>query len=156
MRLRPVEEEDLETFFAHQQDREALYAAAFTPPDPADREAFDAHWGRIRRDPSVSINAVIDTGTLAGHVASYESDLGREVTYWLGRDHWGRGVATEALGLFLAGEDGPVHARVAADNGASCRVLEKCGFDRIGESVHFAHARGDEIPEYVYRRLPER
>ena len=35
-------------FFRQMNDPEALRMAAFTPKDPADRDAFDAHWERIR------------------------------------------------------------------------------------------------------------
>src|SRR5215218_9325330 len=50
----------------------------------------------------------------------------REVTYWIGRSYWGKGIATDALTAFLAVERSrPLHARVASDNVASRRVLEK-------------------------------
>jgi len=47
-----------------------------------------------------------------------------EVTYWLGRDFWGRGLATQALKRMLhLVVDRPIFARAAADNIGSIRVL---------------------------------
>ena len=53
----------------------------------------------------------------------------RLVSYWIGKEHWGKGVATRALAAFLhIVTERPLHARVAKHNVASIRVLEKCGF----------------------------
>jgi RimJ/RimL family protein N-acetyltransferase len=45
--------------------------------------------------------------------------------------------------------DRPLHARAAADNIASVRVLEKCGFVVTGHDRGFANARGTEIDEVL-------
>jgi RimJ/RimL family protein N-acetyltransferase len=79
----------------------------------------------------------------------------REVTYWIGRSHWGKGIATSALRAFLAVDlSRPLHARVAYDNVASRRVLEKCGFRFIATERSFAQARSAEIEEQVLRLEP--
>src|SRR5262249_40097648 len=71
-------------------------------------------------------------------------------SYWVGRDHWGRGVATRALAAFVGGLAArPLYARAAADNMASIRALEKCGFVLVGRERGFANARGAEIEEVV-------
>ena len=150
--LRAVEDVDLSVFFSHQQDAEAVHMAAFVSKDPSDRAAFDTHWERIRAHPSVAIRTILRDGRIAGHVASFEQEGTREVTYWIGRDHTGRGVATAALKAFLECDDTrPMHARVAKDNRGSIRVLEKCGFETVGEERGFANARGEEIDELVMR-----
>ena len=65
---------------------------------------------------------------------SFEREGRREVGYWIGRDHWGRGVATAALVAFLGEETTrPLHAGVEPQNGGSLRVLAKCGFAVCGE-----------------------
>ena len=80
------------------------------------------------------ILTVVAGGEVAGYVLSFERDGRREVGYWIGRDHWGRGVATAALVAFLGEEKArPLHAGVLPANGASLRVLEKCGFAVVGE-----------------------
>jgi len=59
-----------------------------------------------------------------------------EIGYWLGRDHWGRGYATEIAGLLVdAGRHYgfyQLQATTADDNLASGRVLNKNGFGVIG------------------------
>jgi RimJ/RimL family protein N-acetyltransferase len=74
----------------------------------------------------------------------------REVTYWIGRSYWGKGIATNALKAFLAVDRSrPLYARVASDNVASGRVLEKCGFCVIATERNVAEARSAEIEELV-------
>ncbi|GAB4579398.1 MAG: hypothetical protein Fur0022_21360 [Anaerolineales bacterium] len=63
---------------------------------------------------------------------------------------WGKGIATEALPLFLEIQTvRPLYARAVKDNFGSIRVLEKCGFVKIGEDKGFANARGMEVEEVV-------
>ena len=74
----------------------------------------------------------------------------REVSYWLGKESLGRGIAIQALSLYLEIIIlRPLYARVAKDNLGSVRVLEKCGFGSIGTDKGFANARGKEIEEVI-------
>jgi RimJ/RimL family protein N-acetyltransferase len=152
--LREVAPGDLPVFFRQQLNPEAIFMAAFTAKDPADEAAFAAHWRRIMADPAVVIRAVLADEQVAGYVTSYEEGGRTEVSYWLGREFWGRGIASAALQAFLAGAQPtrPIYARAAKDNPASLRVLEKCGFAVVGEDRGFANARGAEIEEFVLRR----
>lgn len=148
--LRDVTEEDLPVFFEHQRDRSANHMAAFTARDPEDRAAFLAHWARILGNTTVLNRTVLVDGKVVGYVASFEQDGHREVSYWLGREHWGRGLATRALSAFLKQvKVRPLHARVAKDNLGSLRVLRKCGFVITGEDKGFANARGTETEEFL-------
>jgi RimJ/RimL family protein N-acetyltransferase len=150
--LREVIDSDLPVFFQHQQDQEAVQMAAFTSEDPSDRAAFDAHWARIRASETVINRAVEVDGKLAGHVASFEMFGEREVTYWIGREFWGQGIATAALHAFLKVDTTrPLYARAAKDNTRSIRVLEKCGFIFIGEERGFANARKAKIDEVILK-----
>jgi RimJ/RimL family protein N-acetyltransferase len=161
VRLRDVCEADLGVFYGHQLDPLATAMAAF--PTRL-RDAFFAHWRRILADPGALTQTVLVDGHAAGHVLSWEHDGVREVGYWLGREHWGRGVATEALRLFLRTiPQRPLHAHVAAHNIASRRVLEKCGFRVIDGGVALLDETGtrvapedraavrDEVEELVLR-----
>jgi RimJ/RimL family protein N-acetyltransferase len=128
--------------------------AAFTSKDPTNREAFMAHWARIINDEATIIQTILCNGQVTGYISSYphEGEGKPEVSYWLDKAYWGHGIATEALLAFLSRlKARPVYARVAADNAASSRVLEKCGFVRIGTNRDFANARGQEIEEVLLK-----
>jgi RimJ/RimL family protein N-acetyltransferase len=75
------------------------------------------------------------------------------VTYWIGRQDWGQGIATRALKEFLTGIETtrPLSARAASDNAGSIRVLEKCGFTHVGVDRGFAHGRNEETEEAILR-----
>jgi RimJ/RimL family protein N-acetyltransferase len=150
--LREVEQDDLPTFFAQQLDPEAIRMAAFTVADPSDREAFDAKWRRILASEETTTRTIVVDDEVAGSVSKYrDPDLpGPEVTYWLGREFWGKGVATLALAGFVeVVTERPLYGRCAADNVGSRRVLEKCGFVFVREDRGFSNARGEEIAEVV-------
>ena len=153
--LRDVVDDDLPLFFDFQLDPDANHMAAFTAKDPTDREAFTAHWNKIMVEPTNIIRTIVCDGQVVGSVSSYVDSGKPEVTYWIGRAHWGKGIATRALTDFLAQANTtrPIYARVAKDNLGSRRVLEKCGFQVIGEMKGFANARGEEIEELVLELL---
>ena len=147
--LREVHDSDLPVFFRQMNDPEALHMAAFVPKDPADRDAFDAHWARIRSSSDV-VRTVLADGDVVGSAAVYGVPGEREVTYWVDRSYWGKGIATAALRALLAEvPDRPLYARAASDNAGSLRVLDKCGFRAVASARGFARARGAEIDETV-------
>lgn len=129
--LRAVEEADLPILFEQQLDPEATRMAAF----PArDRDAFMAHWSKILAEADVAPRAILLDGSVAGYICSFDLSGEREVGYWVGREHWGKGVATRALRIFLDEQrDRPLYAHVAKHNVGSIRVLEKCGFAVLRE-----------------------
>ncbi|HEX3052640.1 MAG TPA: GNAT family N-acetyltransferase [Aggregatilineaceae bacterium] len=131
IQLREVIDADLPIFYAHQNDPDANRMAAF----PArDWESFMAHWARIRADERIILRTVLFEGEVVGNVVSFEQSGQREVGYWIGREWWGRGIATQALTAFLdVVGTRPLLAYVVKHNSGSIRVLEKCGFVRVGE-----------------------
>lgn len=150
--LRPVEDGDLDTLFEQMRDPEAVRMAAFTPEDPDDRNAFDAHIARVRSSPGNTPRAVTVDGRLAGSIASFTAAGQTEVTYWIDRAAWGKGIATRALALLLElVTTRPLHARAASDNAGSLRVLQKCGFKVVGTEKSFATARNEDIEETILR-----
>jgi RimJ/RimL family protein N-acetyltransferase len=131
--LRDVSESDLAVFFEHQLDPDANAMANFAPRD---RDAFTAHWNRILGDETVLTKTILADGQVAGNVVSWRRAGARLVGYWIGKDFWGRGIATRALSAFLDYDTArPLHAHVARHNAASIRVLEKCGFTISGEDT---------------------
>jgi RimJ/RimL family protein N-acetyltransferase len=145
--LRDVHEADLPILFEHQRDDEAAWMAAFPSRDWT---AFEAHWARILADETLSKKTVLVDDVVAGNVVSFGSDGRREVGYWIGREYWGRGVATRALAAFLDHvRERPLYAHVAKHNAASIRVLEKCGFEICGEDRNFAVLDGEPVTGVV-------
>jgi RimJ/RimL family protein N-acetyltransferase len=128
--LREVDPGDVPVFFAHQADDVASRLAAVASRD---REAHAAHLAKIMADPEVLIRTIDVDGAVAGQVLSFPRDGVREVGYWLGREYWGRGLASAALAEFLVVDRRrPLHGVVAEHNVASRRVLECNGFLLVG------------------------
>jgi RimJ/RimL family protein N-acetyltransferase len=119
-----------------------------------EREAHDAHWAKIRADPDNYMRTVEADGTVAGNVLSWHGDEGRLIGYWIGREFWGKGVATAAVSAMLDEiDERPLIAFVAPQNVGSIRVLEKCGFVRVGEDEEGFVFRLDAAAEPPARAL---
>ena len=146
--LRSVEDEDLDVFFDHQADRQAVEMAAF----PArDKDQFAAHWARVRADDTLVVRTIVADGKVAGHIGSWPDDGQRLLGYWLGREFWGRGVATQALAQLVDEVPvRPLYAHVAVHNVGSIRVLEKCGFRRDRAQEGNAPTPDDGVEELIF------
>ena len=117
-----------------------------------DKAAFAAHWDKILKATQNINRTIVAGGQVAGYIACFPLEGHLEVTYWLGREFWGRGLATQALQRLLQlVVERPIYARAATDNLGSIRVLQKCGFKIIGNDKGFAHGRGEETEEYILR-----
>jgi RimJ/RimL family protein N-acetyltransferase len=149
--LREVRARDLPIFFAQQLDPAVNWMVGFASRNPTDRAAFDAHWARIMADPTITLRTILEGDRVAGNIVSFPADGALDVGYWLGREFWGRGIATHALRQFLAiVTRRPLYAHVVFDNHASRRVLEKCGFRLTGAGHAFSEARGDLVEELKF------
>jgi RimJ/RimL family protein N-acetyltransferase len=149
--LRDMREEDFSFLFEYQLEPAARHMAAFTSKDSLDREAYIERWGRLQSDHTVMSKTLVLDGSVIGMIASFERLGQREVTYWLGQEYWGRGLATSALSQFTRLlQPRPLYARAAKDNIASIRVLEKCGFTLAGEDKMFSNARGEDVEEVIF------
>jgi RimJ/RimL family protein N-acetyltransferase len=149
IQLRNVQESDLSIFFEQQRDPLANQMAAF----PArDKDAFMAHWAKIMEDETIILQTILFKGQVAGNLVSFELSGQREVGYWLGREFWGKGIATRALSEFLKQvKERPLYAHVARHNIASLRVLEKCGFTIQGEEKNFAVIQGEPVEGLILK-----
>ncbi|MEO7070962.1 MAG: GNAT family N-acetyltransferase [Nostocoides sp.] len=148
VRLRSVEDGDLDVFFDHQRDPQAVEMAGF----PArDKVQFAAHWARLRTDDTLLVRTIVADGLVAGNIGCWQDDGQRLLGYWVGREFWGRGVATQALAR-LADEVSirPLYAHVAVHNLGSIRVLHKCGFRRDRAQEADAPASEDSIEELIF------
>ncbi|GGB42977.1 GNAT family N-acetyltransferase [Fictibacillus barbaricus] len=152
VKLRDVTEEDIPIFFEQQLDSTANYIAAFTAKDPSDKDTFMDHWTKIIADETITIKTIIFNGQVSGHISNFEQFGEPEVSYWIGKEYWGQGIATKALSEFLNYiKIRPLFARAAKDNIASIRVLEKCGFRIISEDKGFSNARGKDVEEFILK-----
>lgn len=153
--LRDLDDDDLDAIFEMMRDRVAVEMAAFTAADPDDRAVFDEWIARERAAPDVALYVVTENGGFAGTAALFSADGDREVTYWIARHAWGRGVASEALRILVSREpERPLFARVAAENAASLAVLTKAGFTEVSRDIEFAPGVGREVEEIVMVLVP--
>jgi RimJ/RimL family protein N-acetyltransferase len=147
IQLRDVIDTDLPIFYEQQLDPEATRMADFPSRK---RDTFMSHWSKIMADTSVQAKTILFNGEVAGNMVCFEQLGEREVGYWLGKEYWGKGIATQALEEFLKTiEPRPLYAHVAKHNIGSRRVLEKCGFTVVGEDRFFSEVFGKNIAEYI-------
>ena len=140
-------ETDLPDFYQHQREPEATEMALF----PArDRDAFDEHWRKVLANDAVTKKTIVHEGRVAGNIGCWEQDGRRLVGYWIGKEFWGKGLATRALAeLIEEVKTRPLHAWVATTNVGSIRVLEKCGFVATGSRSEFDERFGRQIKELL-------
>lgn len=154
LKLRPSEKSDLEFFFQFQLDKEATYLAAFTPKDPTDKKAYLEKYSKHMDDPTINMQTILINEIIVGSIAKFEIEGDTEITYWIDRNFWGKGIATAALKTLLTIENiRPIFGRVAFDNFGSQKVLENCGFIKISTDKGFANARQTEIEEFIYKLI---
>jgi RimJ/RimL family protein N-acetyltransferase len=154
--------------FEQQRDPASIEMAAV---QGRDWDAFLAHWEKNLADPTVVLLTILFDGQVAGSVVSWVNDEGRNVGYRIGREYWGKGIATRALRALLSPdgaasgsampatraltervrllETRPLVAHVAKHNTASLRVLQKCGFAIASEGTFPFGAPGEVVEEFV-------
>ena len=135
----------------------------------ADIAETDAYLHAVMRDDEASFRLrynlmVVEraTGEAAGSVGLHVIDGGEGgahygLGYFIRRDLWNRGYATEAVGAALdycfAGDGFRVTASCLAENLGSRRVLEKCGFVQEGLLKRHTWHDGQWKDCAVYGRL---
>lgn len=150
--LRKTEKGDLETLFEFTLDAEANYLAAFTAINFQDKDAYLNKHSKLLEDTKVNNQTIMLDDVIVGSIAKFEMLGNNEITYWIDRKHWSKGIATNALQIFLSIEiSRPLFGRVAFDNYGSQKVLERCGFIKTGSEKGFANARQSEVEEYIYK-----
>lgn len=141
--LVPVSEEHLDDLLLVHRDEQVCRYLPFRPwNDRSDAEAWYSRMTRLAMARDAIQLVVLErstaraVGTLVAFRFLVESGLA-EIGWVLGRDHWGKGLATDALRAFLAYAFGPMQARrieagVIAENAPSRRLAERIGFVREG------------------------
>jgi len=129
VRLREMREADIPIIFEHRKEPAGAELASMAVKQEANRDAFFAHWRGLIAKEEVVTQIIESAGEIAGHLMCFELEGRREVGYWLGEEHWGKGVLSAALPLFIAGLPWrPLYAVTSKHNAPSLRVLEKVGF----------------------------
>lgn len=129
--LRRTVASDIPTLYAFESDELANQLAG---TKPRSLKAFQARWDEILADPNGSATgvmprAILVDGVLAGAINIWPHEGKPNIGYWIGRENWGRGIASAALNLMLTECSArPLFASAAAENRPSLRVLEKAGF----------------------------
>ena len=145
--LRPVQPSDLPRMFAMQLDPEANRMAVTIPRTG---DAFDSHWAKSLNDPANTARAILVGEALVGYISCFPMDGQDHVGYWIDRTYWGMGIASRALHLLLREvAKRPLVASAATSNGASLRVLQKCGFGIEQVRLSPANERHPECEEAV-------
>src|SRR5438128_2439462 len=94
--------------------------------DPA---AFSLFMSDTIHLSSIVNKTILYNGQVAGNIAKFTMFGQPEIGYWIGKEFWGKGIATQALAAFLKTIPiRPIFAAAAKDNLGSLRVLQKCGF----------------------------
>lgn len=146
--LRNVLDADLPVFFEHQRDPAANRMADFSARE---RDAFFAHWAKIRPDPANIIKTILCEGHVAGNIGCWPAEDKHLIGYWIGREFWNRGIATAALTAFVQEvRRRPLHAYVARHNAGSIRVLQKCGFALCNEENVAGGSGPPACDDYIY------
>ncbi len=100
LKLRQTEIPDLELFFQFQLDKEAIYLAAFTSKDPADKEAYLEKYTKHLNDPAINMQTILLGETIAGSIAKFVMEGDTEITYWIDRNFWGKELQQQHLKSF--------------------------------------------------------
>ncbi len=143
-RLRPFRADDFEAFHAIVSDYDVVKMLG-SWPFPAE-EAFTRMRMETPETKAGQVLVIEVDGAFAGTIGG----MSRGIGYMLGRVFWGRGIGTWAVGemvrrMFEGSDIGEVTASAWADNAASMRVLEKCGFKYSGAGAFYGKARGETM-----------
>lgn len=97
-------------------------------------------------------------GGISLHPGSDIERIGAELGYWLGESLWNRGITTSAIRLvtdyaFNKKRFERVFALPFTTNLASCRALEKGGYEREGTMRRSAIKDGRIMDQYLYARV---
>lgn len=129
------------------------------PYRPEDAEGWVGFASSQR--PLVNLAIEVDGEAAGGIGLVLGTDVSRcsaEVGYWLGEALWGRGIVSAALETFCTWAFADfallrLFALPFAGNAASCRVLEKAGFQREGVLRQAAVKDGRVLDQFMYARL---
>lgn len=157
--LRPLVPADAQSLARHANDYEVWRNLRDRFPHPysvADAEAYIAHVGARSIQTSFGIDVGGEAiGSISLMVGDDIARKSAELGYWIGREHWGRGIMTEAV---IATTDYAfaelrmirVFAVPFLRTTRSARVLEKAGYVREGVMRQSAIKDGEVLDQALY------
>ncbi len=163
-RLRPWRDGDVERLVEIANDVDVARYMADRFPHPYTVE--DARWWINLHHGFVAVNnfAIEVDGNVAGGIGMDPHDgerrIGAIFGYWLGREYWGRGIATAACAAFTdyaLNKRGFIRleATVYGPNVASMRVLEKCGYVCEGTLRKSIIKDGQILDSHLYAKVKQ-
>jgi RimJ/RimL family protein N-acetyltransferase len=162
-RLRPYRTDDARAICAVADDFMVARWMTRAFPHPYTQRDADRWIAFAMSDTRGRYYAIEVDGIVAGGIGvepfGGERRGGAAFGYWLGQAYWGRGIGTDAArtlsnDALANGALRRLEARVFAQNLASARVLQKCGFELEGTLRAFYVDRGDNVCDaLMFRRL---
>lgn len=148
MRIRDLQEADLDPLFEIQRDADSRWMAGFGSKDFDDKEAFLRRMSKIANDNNSIYKVIEYEHQVVGNVGKWVYEAKPELMYEIDKRFRGFGLASAAVREFLLlFEQRPLYAHVTADNLASQAILNKLGFSKYEEVLSFSDIRNMEILE---------
>lgn len=143
--LRDVVESDLPILSAQCYDIDTFDVPASKSEYYRYMETYLPRYMNAFKEDTVIKKTILVDDQVLGAIFCQKWNLEPEVSYWVDRSNWGKGIATRALGEFLKIFPlRPLYARVDSWNTASLRVLQKNGFI-ILTGVQYFNMQEDEF-----------
>lgn len=165
--LRPYSHDDSPAIVRMLNDPEMARFLMVTPYPFVEFDArtlVKAAWRRMTggRGFDLLVTTKAHAGQVVGSVGVGLHDEGRraELGFWIGRDHWGQGYATEAANQMMDFASGALKVprftgTLATDNAASLSVLAKLGFTETGRDERKVPSTGEMCEVILFERKVE-
>lgn len=162
--IRSWRAEDLDSLVEHANDRRVWINVRDRFPHPYTRRDGQRFIRAARRMEPETMFAIAVKGRAVGGIGVVlQQDVERisaEIGYWLGAAYWNRGIGTEAVREFTQYalkkyQLTRVFAVVFAYNAASCRLLEKAGYELEGRLRRSVVKGGQIVDQLQYAFVSE-
>jgi RimJ/RimL family protein N-acetyltransferase len=162
-RLRPLRTDDALAWYAYLSDPEVTHLTSYNVSSMDQVSNFIATYISDYAERRSSRWALVDADSdqLIGTCGYYSWNPDHsiaELGYDLSREHWGKGLMTEAVRAvvrwgFHEVQINRIQATVMAGNLASMRILEKCGFQSEGLLRQYKICRGQPKDFWMFAQL---
>jgi RimJ/RimL family protein N-acetyltransferase len=162
--IRPYVRSDAEALARSANHREVWLGLRDAFPHPYGLEDAHRFLDAVDRQAPTTFFAIATHEVVGGIGLGRGKDVHRltaELGYWLTPSSWGRGIMSEAVARFTEAcfaefDLERIFAEPYDTNVASCRVLEKAGFEREGVLRRNVLKAGKVLDQVLYARLRAR